>query len=48
MIEEALCQNQLMKGKEGCPKLGGRGLDSVGDIGAIMKEEKKGEGDRGC
>ncbi|GMY26899.1 hypothetical protein FCV25MIE_22141 [Fagus crenata] len=38
----------INKGKEGCPKLGGRRLDSVGDTGAITKEEKKGEGNRGC
>ena len=38
----------INEGKEGCPKLGGRGLDSVGDTGAITKEEKEGEGDRGC
>ncbi|GMY26952.1 hypothetical protein FCV25MIE_22194, partial [Fagus crenata] len=38
----------INEGKEGCPKLGGRGLDSVGDTRAITKEEKEGEGDRGC
>ena len=38
----------IKEGREGCPKLGGRGLDSVGDTGAITKEEKEGEGDRGC
>ncbi|GMY26895.1 hypothetical protein FCV25MIE_22137 [Fagus crenata] len=38
----------MNEGKEGCPKLGGRGLDSVGDTGAITKEEKEGEGDKGC
>jgi hypothetical protein len=38
----------INEGKEGCPKLGERGLDSVGDTRAITKEEKVGEGDRGC
>uniref|UniRef100_A0A2N9GM94 CCHC-type domain-containing protein n=1 Tax=Fagus sylvatica TaxID=28930 RepID=A0A2N9GM94_FAGSY len=38
----------INEGKEGCSKLGGRGLDSVGDTGAITKEEKEGEEDRGC
>ena len=38
----------INEGKEGCPKLGGKRLDSVGDTGAITKEEKEGEGDRGC
>ena len=38
----------INEGKEECLKLGGRRLDSVGETGAITKEENEGEGDRGC